>query len=547
MSNFGALGQLLAVCEDSNRSRKLHENPNAPDFCTRVKTGTNYSLQSYYICYTCSPANKDNIAICITCADEHRNLGHTLSADPVYGNGYCDCKDFLPKFGKCCQKLACTFLITGAKHNNYLDFSGKQMTQLWYNCNTCAPGKSTIGFCEHCLPCHEGHDVVKREASANFYCDCGDNYYDQPCSMLVSGKNRKTGASSSNVVDVVNIIGQVEADKQVLISFSKTGFGHFMMSPINIYNCFELCTAVYPEVKDVVMDFIETPYMYKECNMLKIASGIFGVSVNFNNKLITFPSMQTEQKTAEIINQFCYENTDGMITDVVKEEDVVTSPTVLVSCLYFKGVFKNPFDPKKTKSWGFIGLKGIKKVDMMHYDGNSFGPKHNFMKSKHFSSLILEYKDDTRTVGDSRFTCVLTLPLDSSLPLSKVFEDSSLMTEFQLHSNMNLPVIKDSDVDLKVPKFKMQKRFDNVLDIMKGTSFDVDKFMTLTKIDTVVHVVSVNFDEVGTTGSAVTCFTTRGMCTKRVWHGDRPFIVTVFDHQTKTVLFTGPIDFTIDV
>ena len=203
---------------------------------------------------------------------------------------------------------------------------------------------------------------------------------------------------------------------------------------------------------------------------------------------------------AEQINDFCYNNTNGKIPDII---DTIPPNIafILINAIYFKGNWSFPFKKENTKKLPFENVNKKKvKVDTMY----------NYYKD------IYYYEDDKIQI--------ISLPYSSKklkfrmiilLPNSEIYSSSlNYLTSEKLDLNILIKKLnKTEKVHLYLPKFKSE--FSQTLnDILKemnmkrafnlpDAQFDG---MTLQSIfiDDILHKTFIQVDEEGTEAAAVT-------------------------------------------
>lgn len=67
----------------------------------------------------------------------------------------------------------------------------------------------------------------------------------------------------------------------------------------------------------------------------------------YNTHISTLDFTQSE-RTAQTINQWCSNATNGYIKNLVTSGDIDNAVMLIVNAIYFKGVWRRPFDKKDT-------------------------------------------------------------------------------------------------------------------------------------------------------------------------------------------------------
>lgn len=249
--------------------------------------------------------------------------------------------------------------------------------------------------------------------------------------------------------------------------------------------------------------------------------------------------------TADIVNQWCSDNTNGMITEVVTDE-LVQNPDLMLmitNAIHFKAKFAQQFDKDFTRentlfysdfdpnrdSWSnqsHINRNQIGKVSMMFSDCERF-----CVMTNKFDVVSLPYKDSS-----------------ISLVLVKNNKRGVDLNDFNINS-VNFRY--KSEINLYVPKFKIEYEIElsSVLQKMGiRDAFDSRRadFSDITDeiglyIGGVIHKAVIEVDEEGTEAAAVTvvsmCF--ESACMPTVVKFDHPFKFYIYDNDKKIVLFSG--------
>ncbi len=421
------------------------------------------------------------------------------------------------------QPVLCTF-----------SYFGKEYTpQIWYNCWTCSQSAGA-GVCYACAhTCHKGHQIGNRDRELGFqyfnnngfYCDCAVGAFATKCQCV-------------QVVKLKGVISTVElSDTSVDYEMTKAAYKEkpfSIISPTNLKMALELGGVVF-NCSDVTMPFIKTKYTQVPDPCLLVGCGVFGATSN-NTQGVSFDCMVTEKNGMKLVNDYVSSQTKGMIPELLTQEPVGTT---VVSTLYFKGAWLEPFQEYQTyKEYDFNGLNGKVKVPVMR----KFGDKKNtrFIVSDNLKSLVLPY------VGD-RFVAVLTLPKIYHVSIHDMIKHPSGFFYDQWKEHLQLQNVKMLRIQHFVPKFKKRFRYNNMDQILKNAGFDLDTFREKSGVDQIVHEVVIEMDEKGTEASAASGLVSKGMPeTDDDWIGDKPYMLAIVDNVTKSVLFSGIVDFTVN-
>ena len=244
-------------------------------------------------------------------------------------------------------------------------------------------------------------------------------------------------------------------------------------------------------------------------------------------------------KTAEAvagINSWVQKATDGGVEELVTTDDLdATTRLVLTNAISFKGLWSTEFDPKRTSVRDFVGLDGIvQQVPMM-----TASRSLNYGDAESFRVIELPYKDSTLAM------MILLPKADKGLPeLEKTISAGKF--------DALVASLKPSDVDLRIPKFKISTDLTlnemlkdlgmkSALDPMKadfsGISSQQDLFLSK-----VVHEAHITVDEEGTTATAATGAVGVARGPFRVpFLVNHPFMFVLRDTVSNSVLFIGRV------
>lgn len=243
--------------------------------------------------------------------------------------------------------------------------------------------------------------------------------------------------------------------------------------------------------------------------------------------------------TAERINQWADNNTNGLIKEVIDE----TNPQALMyllNALYFKGIWTSEFDAKNTAKMKFVTENGkSQQVDMMQQNAH-----FNYTSDETMQLIELPY-------GNQSFSMMVLLPQQGRI----IADVTRNLLDNDYWNNMKSR-LRDANVDLFIPKFKTEysKQLNNVLmDMGMDIAFSSDKadFSRMSNTPSFISFVKqytyIATDEVGTEAAAVT---TVGMVVtsfpatpqKISFKAERPFIYLIQENSTGSILFMGAVN-----
>jgi serpin B len=237
---------------------------------------------------------------------------------------------------------------------------------------------------------------------------------------------------------------------------------------------------------------------------------------------------------ASKVNQFCDENTNGMIREIVDESTVRESTAIVLNALYFKGDWEVPFAPNNVREDVFYGTSGEETATMMSGSGSTY------------------FEDQEGNVGFSKpyvggqFEFVGILPSETICDENGNFDVSDIDIEQLLASRTS-----EYEVDYKMPKFRAETTLnlveplsETVLAPTIGTNANYDGISeTKIYVTDIIQKVVVDVNETGTEASAVTVIisktTSINQPTPKYVALDRPFLFLIYDKVNNEILFMG--------
>lgn len=235
------------------------------------------------------------------------------------------------------------------------------------------------------------------------------------------------------------------------------------------------------------------------------------------------------------INGWVDTKTHGKITsilDAIHDDDVM----FLINAIYFKGGWRNKFDPAQTQSAPFHSPTGDQTVSLMHKDD-----KFAYVETSAYQAIDLPY-------GDSAFTMTVVLPKTTS-NVNDVAASLTAASWTTLTGSFHT-----SRVDFSLPKLTLAWEKDLIPDLQAlgirapfvADGADFTGMSPLGKklyISVVKQKAFVNVDEEGTEAAAVTVtgVTVTSAPVIQVMRVDRPFIFAIRERLSGTVLFMGKV------
>lgn len=240
------------------------------------------------------------------------------------------------------------------------------------------------------------------------------------------------------------------------------------------------------------------------------------------------------QGTLTAVNDWSSSKTNGRIPKVLDSVDP-SAVMYLLNAIYFKGSWRERFDPAQTRDASFHAVGGDQSAKLMHRQGKTL-----YAETSDYQAVDLPY-------GDSAFTMSVVLPRDGRSVESVAA--SLTPAAWQSLSGSFAP----REVDLSLPKVTlswkrdlrgnmkalgMHAAFVDGADFTRMSSLGNHLFVSLLQQNTFVSI-----DETGTEAAAVTVggisvTSAPVVTTVRV---DRPFIFVIRERLSGTVLFMGKI------
>ena len=253
-----------------------------------------------------------------------------------------------------------------------------------------------------------------------------------------------------------------------------------------------------------------------------------------NQYYYAYPSARDfyDGKTRDAINQWASDHTEGVIKEVLSEEDFnPDAVSYLLNAIYFKGMWSVPFKAKDTKEEPFANGDSVpmmyRKDAMLMYAENDL-----------CQSVQLPY-------GNGTYQLQVFLPRKGKT-LEELLES--------LHAKNWQMNVRAYEVDLKLPRFETETN-QNLKMVMAElgmpTAFSptdadfshlcVNNHMGNIYIYLMKQVAKIKLDEQGTEAAAVTIIgdITTGIPPQATFHATRPFFYTISEQSTGLILFMG--------
>ena len=241
----------------------------------------------------------------------------------------------------------------------------------------------------------------------------------------------------------------------------------------------------------------------------------------------------TKGSALDKINNWCKDNTDGMIPRILDELDPSMAMCML-NAIYFKADWTTKFNKKNTCEMDFTLADGTTaKREIMH------------MKARALCGL-----NDTCSVlrlpfGNGAYSMYVLLPAQG-VTLDELVKG---MTAQNLDERLNN--VFTADVDILLPKYEVASDI-YLTDMLKSlgitSAFDNIRadFSNMTSssvwVSTMLQKAKIEINEDGGKAAAITlsfCFTSYVSVPNLDFHATRPFLYVIREESTRSIFFMG--------
>lgn len=264
-------------------------------------------------------------------------------------------------------------------------------------------------------------------------------------------------------------------------------------------------------------------------SFLKITQHELGATV----RTVDF-AKQTEASRNRI-NQWVNRETFGKIPELLREGSInANTQMVVVSALYLKAKWMNPFNPDNTQAQPFFSSKEVTQTLPMMTQTESFG----YVENADYQAVSLPLEKPGREGPHLSLTLILPKAGDYHL------EAESLAALF--------PSLQMQRVKVTIPRFEMRDRMsvkDSLAKLGMQDAFteQADFFGIMENqplfISDVIHETYFNVAEFGIEAAAATAVimmkTSLPVGEPKEFKADRPFFFVLRDSATEEILFIG--------
>jgi serpin B len=256
-------------------------------------------------------------------------------------------------------------------------------------------------------------------------------------------------------------------------------------------------------------------------NFLNVNKNYFDAEVDSLD--FTLPS------AAQTINNWVNTKTKGKIPTIIDPTKPPSGVMYLINAIYYKGTWTYKFDTSGTKDAPFTCADGSVATSKLMSQEDTYA----YYADNSVQAIDLPY-------GDRSFSMTVILPS----PGTSIDQFASALTEAQWNTIINK--LDSAKVDLYLPKFTLNY-FKSLNDELKADLSHISSKGGLFVSD-VLHKTFVDVDEEGTEAAAVTAIDIKasfggigGQPKINVMRIDHPFIFSIREHQSGTILFIGKV------
>ena len=354
-----------------------------------------------------------------------------------------------------------------------------------------------------------------------------NSYYSTIMQKLLTGTDENTVCSPLNTYVAFAMLAEItsgESRNQVLKMLNISDMETLRK---NVKNLWETNYADTPAAQSLLANsvWLTNTIKYNDNTLKTLAEQYYASS---------FCGVPGSTEFDEALQKWTDDNTGNLLSDYSKEMTIPEEMVMqLVSTIYFKAQWTEPFESEKTSESVFHGTKKETKVNMMHKEKNAFAYVTN-----NFTQVTLGLTNG----GAMHFY----LP-QPGVDVNTLVSDPEVLNAVTGNENLLYAEIK-----MSIPKFKISGTQDlsetmkelGVTDVFDYTVSDFTPItdelneLFLSKAD---HAAMVEIDEQGVTGTAYTAITVEMQSLPKEtidFNLDRPFMFMITGPDG-SVLFSG--------
>ncbi|KAK0097140.1 hypothetical protein PV326_003145 [Microctonus aethiopoides] len=372
-----------------------------------------------------------------------------------------------------------------------------------------ATAEKMDSFVNEAESCREFSSKLYKVVSEGF----GENVIISPLSVHVVLSYLSHGASGETALEMINGLS-IKDTKLLHIGYKS------LLSTLD-------------SVTEADLRLANAAFVHENVQLLATFSTLGKEFYNFSVQNIDF---QNNIDSAITINNWVADKTDNMITDIINSSDITDDTrAILINALYFKGLWKYPFDIQHTENKIFHLTKDTyKQVPTMK---NKHRYTYGELAELESKFIEIPYKDENLSM-------LIILP-------DETYALSSLEKNFNWNA-ITQAATRTQEIVLQLPKFKIECTL-NLKETLSKIGFqsmfeDVANFsdMTVTpvKISKIIQKVFIEIDEKGSEAAAATVVQMRlkrSLDLSEEFIVDRPFMFIIRHKPSDIPLFIGSV------
>lgn len=272
--------------------------------------------------------------------------------------------------------------------------------------------------------------------------------------------------------------------------------------------------------------------LFIEENMKILEKFLEDAKLYYDSEAFSSNFMNNEESKKQI-NGYVEKQTHGKIVELLSDIDPSTS-MIMINYIHFKGKWEKPFDPKLTREEDFFvnNVTTVRVHMMQSYTTN------RSWRDPELGCIVVELP----YAGNA--SALFILPKEGNM--EKVEDGLSVATLEKWRSsfwknivNLKLPKLSiSSTIPLKEHLIKM-----GIVDVFFSNHADLSKITGARDlmVSKALHKAVLNIDEQGTEAAGATAVELVPLSFVFPTTFNRPFLLLIYDHITKSILFIGKI------
>ncbi|MBQ2488327.1 MAG: TonB family protein [Bacteroidales bacterium] len=343
--------------------------------------------------------------------------------------------------------------------------------------------------------------------------DKNENYVVSPFSVQMALGMLLNGADGKTAIEIAQAMGFETNDLQMA------------------NHCFQTLMQTLPNLDSVVTVNIGNALFANQSIPLK--KHFIDETVQYFNAEATNLDFSKTKESADHINDWCKEKTNGLIPKMIEETDPQTL-AILLNAVYFNGKWKKPFKPSDTKAKKFTNESGISCETPMMMQTDAF----RYGETAGMQCIRLPF-------GKGTYSMYILLPKTGTTI-------SDLMAGLNAENwNSFKGKMQQTDVDVWLPKFETSSSF-NLKPTLKGMGISdafkpyIANLGKMTDREAFIHSIQqkalIKVFEEGAEAAAVTMIVEVDESEPpppMPFHADHPFLYLIVEEQSGSILFAG--------